>query len=313
MRYRIVPSTIMHESPADAEILLAAAGPAPDAGPSSVPPAEAAAEAEAQAGPDGAAGGDRLFVNALARGMALLEAFDDGWQAMGLSDLTRVTGLPLATVQRLTHTLATIGYLEKDGDSRRYRLTPRALGLTYRFLRSTPLYDAAIPIVVAFRDEWQETVNVSLLDGPDAVLLMRMPGAARLHPPSVIGRRMPAHATSTGLAQLSFLPPEEVDRRLGAAPLRALTERTVVDPDRIRQRLETIRQRGYAVVEEEAAQGEMALAAPILDQRGHPLAAIGVTLATSHWTRARAERDLASGLMRAAETIARNLVGWRAW
>ena len=105
------------------------------------------------------------FVNALARGMALLEAFDDGWQAMGLSDLTRVTGLPLATVQRLTHTLATIGYLEKDGDSRRYRLTPRALGLTYRFLRSTPLYDAAIPIVVAFRDEWQETVNVSLLDG----------------------------------------------------------------------------------------------------------------------------------------------------
>ena len=81
---------------------------------------------------------------------------------------------------------------------------------------------------------------------------------------------MPAHATSTGLAQLSFLPPEEVDRRLGAAPLRALTERTVVDPDRIRQRLETIRQRGYAVVEEEAAQGEMALAAPILDQRGHP-------------------------------------------
>jgi DNA-binding IclR family transcriptional regulator len=299
----------MHRPPPLKE---AATTPAPATAPTPGPtPGPAGADAVAPPSDDGA-GGDRLYVNALARGLQVLEAFDDGWQAMGLSDLARVTGLPLATVQRLAHTLAATGYIEKDGDSRRYRLTPRALGLTYRFLRSTPLYDAAIPIVVAFRDEWQETVNVSLLDGAEAVLLIRMPGAARLHPPSVIGRRMPAHATSTGLAQLAFLPEAEAEARL-APPLAALTDRTMTDPAKLRARLTRIRSRGYAVVTEEAATGELALAAPILDQRGRPLAAIGITLATDHWTRDRAEKALGRGLVRAAETIARNLGGWRAW
>ncbi|MGM0560592.1 MAG: IclR family transcriptional regulator, partial [Pseudomonadota bacterium] len=209
-----------------------------------------------------------LFITALARGLHVLEVFSNGWEAMGLSEIANATGLAVPTVQRAVHTLTEMGYLAKDAQTRRYRLTPKALDSTYRYLQSSPLYEAAIPVVVALRDEWQETVNVSILDGLEAMLLIRMPGARRINPTSMIGRRMPAHATSTGLAMLAMLPPDEQRRRLHDTPLKAMTAWTVTDPAALEERLQIIRRDGYALVNEEAADGEISVSAPILDHDG---------------------------------------------
>ncbi|MFC4352026.1 IclR family transcriptional regulator [Fodinicurvata halophila] len=263
--------------------------------------------------PPSQAGAERnpLFITALARGLHVLEVFSNGWEAMGLSEIANATGLAVPTVQRAVHTLTEMGYLAKDAQTRRYRLTPKALDSTYRYLQSSPLYEAAIPVVVALRDEWQETVNVSILDGPEAMLLIRMPGARRINPTSMIGRRMPAHATSTGLAMLAMLPPAEQRRRLHEAPLTAMTAQTVTDPEVLEKRLQVVRRDGYALVNEEAADGEISVAAPILDHDGRLVAAISMTTAVSHWSEEEARKQIAPAVKHAARAITDSLRGWR--
>lgn len=252
-----------------------------------------------------------LFVTALSRGLNVLEVFSNGWEAMGLSDIATATGLAVPTVQRSVHTLTEMGYLAKDAQTRRYRLTPKALDATYRYLQSSPLYEAAIPVVVALRDEWQETVNVSILDGTEAMLLIRMPGARRINPTSMIGRRMPAHATSTGLAMLAMLPADEQYHRLHDMPLNAMTARTVTDPAALEKRLQIIRQDGYALVNEEAADGEISVSAPILDHDGRLVAAISMTTAVSYWSEEEARKQIAPAIKHAARAITDTLRGWR--
>ena len=105
--------------------------------------------------------GDRLFVTALARGLAVLEAFGaegaetpgragPGWRPLGVREIAARTGLSVPAAQRATHTLEKVGYLRRDGS--KLRLAPRAMNLAYAYLRSSPLYDAAIHIVIELRD-----------------------------------------------------------------------------------------------------------------------------------------------------------------
>ncbi len=256
---------------------------------------------------------DRLFVAALARGLSVLETFPDGWAPKSLSEIARAADMPIATAQRSVHTLTKLGYLIKDDHTRRYRLSPKALEGTFRFLTASPLYESAIPVVVALRDEWRETVNISLLHGLEAVVLIRMPGARRINPSSLIGRRMLAHGTSTGLAMLSRLPTAECRRRLTAGPLDAMTPRTMTDAEQLLDRLQRIRAEGFAVVDEEASPGELSVAAPIIDGTGAPIAAIGITTATAHWSPKEAAESLGPAVIRAARAITDALKGWQPW
>lgn len=256
---------------------------------------------------------DRLFVAALARGLSVLETFPDGWSPRSLSEIARAAGMPIATAQRSVHTLTKLGYLIKDDRTRRYRLSPKALDGTFRFLTASPLYEAAIPVVVALRDEWRETVNISLLHGLEAVVLIRMPGARRINPSSLIGRRMWAHGTSTGLAMLSRLPTVECRQRLAAGPLEPMTAHTMTDVPQLLDRLQRIRADGFAVVDEEASPGELSVAAPIIDGTGAPIAAIGITTATAHWTVNDAADSLGPAVLRAARAITDALKGWHPW
>jgi DNA-binding IclR family transcriptional regulator len=273
-----------------------------------------ASEGEPEEATDKVAGKeDRLFIAALARGLKVLETFPDGWAPKSLSEIARAAGIPVPAAQRSVHTLTRLGYLTKDDRTRRYRLSPKALDGTYHFLTSSPLYEAAIPVVVALRDEWRETVNISLLHGAHAVVLIRMPGARRINPSSLIGRRMWAHGTSTGLAMLSRLPVADRRQRLTEEPLEAMTPNTITDPERLLVRLETIREQGYALVDEEASPGELSVAAPIIDGNGTPVAAIGVTTATAHWTAKEAADSLGPAVIRAARAITDALKGWQPW
>ncbi|MFN3460581.1 MAG: IclR family transcriptional regulator, partial [Oceanibaculum sp.] len=225
---------------------------------------------------------DPLFVNSLGKGLAVLQAFGSDWDALGLREIAQRTGLNTSAAQRFTHTLTQLGYLKKDEKTRRYRLGPRMLNFAYSYLRANPLYDVAIPIVISVRDEWQETVNVSVMDDTDAVVAIRMPSQRRINSNTAIGRRMPAFCVSTGRAMLAWLPPEERAAILDRTTFEKLTSHTITDRAALEAELDRIRQDGFAGVEEEADLGELAVAAPILDGDRKPIAALGITTSTAY-------------------------------
>ncbi|WP_084462721.1 IclR family transcriptional regulator [Oceanibaculum pacificum] len=256
---------------------------------------------------------DPLFVNSLGKGLSVLQAFGSDWDALGLREIAQRTGLNTSAAQRFTHTLTQLGYLRKDERTRRYRLGPRMLNFAYSYLRANPLYDVAIPIVISVRDEWQETVNVSVLDDTDAVVAIRMPSQRRINSNTAIGRRMPAYCVSTGRAVLAWLSPEERKAVLDRTNFVRLTPRTNIDRASLEACLDQVRIDGFAMVEEEADLGEMAVAAPIFDGERKPIAALGITTSTAYWSMEDAREKLAPIVMQAATAISRSLQGWHAF
>ncbi|MEQ8401565.1 MAG: IclR family transcriptional regulator C-terminal domain-containing protein [Roseitalea porphyridii] len=260
---------------------------------------------------DGSGERDPLFISSLSKGLSVLQCFGDAWEGLSLKEISQRSELTMAGAQRAVHTLTKLGYLRKDGRTRRYQLAARILDFTYRYMRSSPLYEMAIPVVIGLRDETQETVNISLLDDTMAVLLIRMPSHRRVNPSSVIGRRMPSYAVSTGRAILSRLDDRERSALLDRISFEKVTSRTLVDRAAIETEIAKARDLGYSLVVEQAELGEMALAAPILDGDGRPVAALGITTSTAYWKPEELSEKLAPLVIRAAKMISRSLQGWR--
>jgi IclR family KDG regulon transcriptional repressor len=116
-----------------------------------------------------------------------------------------------------------------------------------------------------------------------------------------VGRHLPAHCTASGKVLLAFLPPEVVEPVLNV-PLAAYTEKTITSPDRLREELKAVRQRGYALADEEFEAGIWAISAPIRDMNGKVVAAMSIPFPTN---RLKPERipELAQALLEAAHAV----------
>jgi DNA-binding IclR family transcriptional regulator len=116
-----------------------------------------------------------------------------------------------------------------------------------------------------------------------------------------VGRRVPAHCTASGKVLLAFLPPAVVEPILNA-PLAAYTEKTITSPARLREELEVVRQRGYALDDEEFEVGIRAVAAPIQDIDGNVIAEMSMPGPTNRITPERIP-EIAQALVEAAEAV----------
>lgn len=273
--------------------------------------AEAPEALHAEGMANGTSREDPLFINSLAKGLGVLKAFEGSWDALGLREIAGRSGISMGAAQRITHTLVRLGYLRKDDRTRRYRLAVRMLDFAYHYFHASPLYEVAIPFVASARDDCRETINVAELDGPEVVAVIRMPSRRLMNPTSTIGRRLPAFCTAGGRAQLAWLPAEEVRTILDSTDFQPRTPHTIVDRTEVERRLSAARRDGFALVEEEVNHGEIALAAPILDGSGRPLAAVGVSTSTADWTAEAAREKLAPVVMQTARLISRSLQGWK--
>lgn len=198
----------------------------------------------------------------VARALLILGQFSIATPALTISELSRSTGLAVATVFRLLGELETGQYVERSPRGR-YRLGKRLweMGLL------TPLHgrlrESALPFLLNLQYKTGETVQFAIPDGSTALYIEKLTNEESVPQQSRIGARMPLHATGLGKVLLAFSDPPLQDAAL-AQPLRAYTLRTQVDPGALRRQLEKIRQRGYATSAEEYVSGSMSIAAPVM-------------------------------------------------
>jgi IclR family pca regulon transcriptional regulator len=225
---------------------------------------------------------DRLFVESLARGFRVLEAFSFSPGPMSLSDIAEATGLDKSAAQRLVHTLVKLGYLEKAPGG----VVPgrRLLERSFDYLRATPLVNRAIPILADLRRTVKERVDLSLFDDLSMLYLVRMQSKRDTFYAHLIGRRVPTFCTSGGRAVLSHLPEDRVLDILERSERRKLTPRTTTEISEILERIAEVKETGYSVAVEEVLVGEVAVAAAVLDAKGVPVAAIHIAASLAEWT-----------------------------
>jgi IclR family pca regulon transcriptional regulator len=217
-----------------------------------------------------------LFVGSLERGFAILEAFGASQSEMGVTELAVATGFDKSAAQRFAHTLHVLGYLDRNESARKYRLSRRALGLAYAYLRSDPLIAVATPYLADLRQNCQQRVDLSVLDGNDILYVMRLQSRREAFGATLIGRRMPAFCSSGGRAMLSLLPPDEALRRVKQSPRQPLTPHTKTDMDAIMAEIKSARSDGFAVSVQECLIGEIVVSAAVSDVNGRPLAAVHI-------------------------------------
>lgn len=233
--------------------------------------------------PDGPQAENALFVQSLARGMSVLEAFRDADGALSLGQIATRTGLTRSAAQRLVHTFRTLGYLTLAEDGRGFRLDLPILDLTHDYLRLNPLVRRASPILLDLRRNVRERVDLSLFDGQRMVYAARMQSKRETFFATLVGNSVPTTCTSGGWAVMAMLPPTEADQILDQASLRPLTPRTLTDPQAIRDQIALAREAGHALALEQILMGEVALGVAIPDASGRPIAAIHIAGSLSEW------------------------------
>lgn len=245
------------------------------------------------------------FVQSLARGLAVIRAFDADHPELSLSDVARMTGLNRAAARRFLHTLVELEYVRTDG--RRFSLGPRVLELGYSYLSSLTLPELALPAMERLVERVHESCSMAVLDGGEVVYVARVPTKRIMSVTISVGTRFPAYATSMGRVLLAHQPLDWLDSYLATARLEPLTPRTVTDPERLREILDQVRSDGYCLVDEELEVGLRSMAAPIRGKQGRVLAAINVS---AHISRGPAElirKDLLPPLLDTAYEISNDV------
>jgi IclR family pca regulon transcriptional regulator len=214
-------------------------------------------------------------VRSLARGLAVIRAFDAEQPEQTLSDVARRTGLTRAAARRFLLTLVELGYVRTDG--RLFALTPRVLELGFAYLSSRSLPEVAAPHLEALVGRVRASASVSVLDGTDVVYVARVPTSRIMTVAITIGARFPAYATSMGRVLLAALPAAERAERLAALRPEALTDRTLTDPAALARELDAVGEAGFCVVDEELELGLRSLAVPVRDRHGTVVAAANVS------------------------------------
>jgi IclR family transcriptional regulator, KDG regulon repressor len=128
--------------------------------------------------------------------------------------------------------------------------------------------------------------------------------------PSSVGRRNPAHCTAVGKALIAYLPDEELEGLMRRRGLKAHTPKTITTPVLLRRELATIRERGYAIDDEEIEKGLRCIGAPVRDHSGRVVASLSVAGPAFRLTRARTS-SVARLVAKAADALSAEL-GYRA-
>ena len=150
------------------------------------------------------------YLPRLAKGLEILSAFSGG-ASLGNQQLVKLTGLPKATVSRLTTTLVTLGYLQPDTQSRKLQMGTRVLGMGVTVQREVGLQRVARPFMEALSRELELTVLFGTRDRTGLVFLevARPPSSARLVTNTDVGSVLPLASTSIGLAYIVAAPVKE--------------------------------------------------------------------------------------------------------
>jgi len=221
---------------------------------------------------------DKYHIEALERGLRVLETFSTESPSLSLTEIADRAGLIKSTAFRVVHTLEELGYLGRDPETKRYRPGLKVLRLGFSTLSGLEAGQVGEPYLKALSGQCGETTNMTVRDGADIIYVVRNKTQQILAVDFHVGSRLPVHCTSMGKAQLIDFSRQELLDLLGDGPYPVMGPNTITTLDRLVAELEKIRRQGYAVNDEELAAGLRAVAAPVRDHTNDIVAAINISV-----------------------------------
>ncbi|GAB2602920.1 hypothetical protein Aab01nite_85190 [Paractinoplanes abujensis] len=241
-----------------------------------------------------------MAASVTSRALALLGAFDAEHRSLTLSELSRRSGLPLATAHRLVGELREWGALARLA-SGEYVIGRRLWDLGLLAPVQSGLRQAASPFLHDLYGATLATVHLAVRDGCEVLYVDRLAGHVSVPVVSKVGSRLPLHATGVGKVLLAYAPEDVRQEAFGR--LVRVTPYTITQPARLAEQLRKVRADGYATTGEEMSPGACSVAVPVRGPADAVVAALGIVVPDLRREQAR----LVAALQVAARGIARTM------
>ncbi len=261
------------------------------------------------AGEDDVAG--RYTVRSVARAMRLVQIVADGpAEGQSLSDLARELGSSKSTTLALARTLTAFGMLRGGRPGPRYTLGTGLIRLGDIARGQLPLGDLSRPLLTELSDLTKMTARLAICDDGFPVFIERVdgPGSVRFHTP--LGQREMPHASAAGKAILATMTTGQVRDLCAQNGLRRRTGHTITDLASLLENLALVRSNGFAIDDEEDAEGIFCLGAAFFGHDGAVAGAVSVTGIKGDLPAWRVN-ELGQAVRRAADRVSEILGGPR--
>jgi DNA-binding IclR family transcriptional regulator len=215
-------------------------------------------------------------VPAVKRTIAILNLLSER-NAATLNEIHNGLSLPKTSVYQILLTLENEGFVRRTADSSRFSLGLKLFELGNKAVAHFDIRAEAIPILHKLMLETNQTCHLGVLDGKDGVYLAKVESPQPIKINSWAGKRLPLHATSMGKVLLCRKSRSEILDILGAGPLQAITCNTVTAIEMLMKQLDVVREKGWALDDEEAELHTRCIGVPVFDSSERIVAAISVS------------------------------------
>jgi DNA-binding IclR family transcriptional regulator len=221
--------------------------------------------------------------SAIEKALKILKVFSPYNQELSTNEISGALGYHKATTSRILLLLTKYGFLEQNKQNRKFKLGPSVAILSLSFYRSleNKLVQLAKPYLVELRDSIQEAVVLEVLSGRTTVRAYFVDGPGPLLLTGSAGDRLPINAAAGARSILAHLDPDTWDYYLDS-DLPQQTPSTMTDLNQLKKQLRKIKADGIAFDMGELDPDIFAMAAPIFDPEGIPVAAVVVAVLAGH-------------------------------
>lgn len=213
-------------------------------------------------------------IQSVERAINILECFENSEQ-LSLSEIGKALGLHKSTTFGLVSTLETYRLVEKDPISRKYRLGIELFRLGNKV--NVDIRSIVAPYLDKLVSTYCETANFVIFDKDSIVYMEKKESPYSMRIATVLGQREPLYRTATGKSILSCLPLETAKSILEQTEFEQRTDKTLLSAKAVLEELNSIRENGYAIDNEELEQGVICVGAALMDSTNEPVGAISVS------------------------------------
>jgi IclR family pca regulon transcriptional regulator len=252
---------------------------------------------------------DKDYIKSLEKAVNLICFLSQHGSPLKLEDLVKISGVKKTSCFRILQTLTKVGFISKDPETSGYFIGPKMISIGLSAARKSSIRELALPFMKEIREKTGTTVNLAILSGPEVIFVERLQSAHILEANLRIGSRLSAHLSSMGKAMLAYLSEVQLEDILRQIHFEKKTVKTISSIKVLKDELKNIRQKGFALNDEELEAGLFAIAAPLRNQAGMAIAAMNISFPLIRHSRQEALKTFCPLLLEACRNIS-SLLGF---
>ncbi|MDD3169657.1 MAG: IclR family transcriptional regulator [Eubacteriales bacterium] len=215
-------------------------------------------------------------VKSVMKAFLIMEELDKSGE-LSIRDLSERAHMDKATVHRLINTIKDAGYVDQDPSSKKYSNSLKLLAMGNRVVDKTGIKHICRKYIEELAAETGETVNLGMRVGNKIFYIDKLESSSTIKVGQNIGTNVPCYCSGLGKVILAFTEKDETMDILDGISFNKYTNHSITDRDLLMRELKEIKQKGYAVDDEEYVIGLVCIGAPILNYHGKPVAAISIS------------------------------------